>query len=252
MDPQVDGKVAVVTGASRGIGLAVTRALAENGAICVAGARDTSPELDELADLGVVSVTGRPQRHVRGRPADRRGTRARPPRHPDQQRRRRHTTHQRLPDDHRRTVADDPLAEPAHRRTHHSCRAALDADRRTRQHRHHQLDQRSAARPHRHRLQRRQGSPHELLQGTLQGDQPARHQDQHGQPRTSRHRAVARQRRRRGHPRPRPGRATRRSREERRKPIAHRNASPSPGRSPTSSCSSPATPSPETSPARTS
>ena len=58
MDPQVDGKVAVVTGASRGIGLAVVQALAENGAICVAGARDTSPELDELADLGVVSVTG--------------------------------------------------------------------------------------------------------------------------------------------------------------------------------------------------
>ena len=56
MDPQVDGKVAVVTGASRGIGLAVTRALAENGAICVAGSRDTSPELAELADLGVVSV----------------------------------------------------------------------------------------------------------------------------------------------------------------------------------------------------
>jgi NAD(P)-dependent dehydrogenase (short-subunit alcohol dehydrogenase family) len=55
MDLGLSGKVAVVTGASRGIGLAITRALAAEGVSVVAGARTGSPELDELAGTHPVS-----------------------------------------------------------------------------------------------------------------------------------------------------------------------------------------------------
>lgn len=50
------GRVAVVTGASRGIGLAVTRALAARGARVTAGARHSSAELDSLAADAPVRV----------------------------------------------------------------------------------------------------------------------------------------------------------------------------------------------------
>jgi NAD(P)-dependent dehydrogenase (short-subunit alcohol dehydrogenase family) len=39
MDLKLEGKICVVTGASKGIGLAVTRALLAEGAVVVAGAR---------------------------------------------------------------------------------------------------------------------------------------------------------------------------------------------------------------------
>ena len=56
MDLGLTGRTAVVTGASRGIGLAITRGLAAHGAHVVAGARRSSAELDQLAKEGSVRV----------------------------------------------------------------------------------------------------------------------------------------------------------------------------------------------------
>jgi len=50
MDLRLTGKLAVVTGASKGIGLAITRALVAEGARVIAGARDRSLELTELTE----------------------------------------------------------------------------------------------------------------------------------------------------------------------------------------------------------
>ncbi|GIF22197.1 NAD(P)-dependent dehydrogenase (short-subunit alcohol dehydrogenase family) [Actinoplanes tereljensis] len=50
----MQGKTAIVTGASKGIGLAIVRALAGAGATVIAAARTTTPELDTLVKAGGV------------------------------------------------------------------------------------------------------------------------------------------------------------------------------------------------------
>jgi NAD(P)-dependent dehydrogenase (short-subunit alcohol dehydrogenase family) len=58
MDLGLAGKNALVTGASKGIGLAITKTLVAEGARVVAGARDTSGELGELVEGGTVHAVG--------------------------------------------------------------------------------------------------------------------------------------------------------------------------------------------------
>jgi NAD(P)-dependent dehydrogenase (short-subunit alcohol dehydrogenase family) len=55
MELELSGQVAVVTGASKGIGLAVTTALVNEGVHVVAGARGPSAEIVALADAGSVT-----------------------------------------------------------------------------------------------------------------------------------------------------------------------------------------------------
>lgn len=54
MKLELEGKVAVVTGASRGIGLAITQALVDEGVRVVAGARSAGPDLQALQTEGRV------------------------------------------------------------------------------------------------------------------------------------------------------------------------------------------------------
>lgn len=52
MELGLTGKIAIVTGASKGIGLAVTRALADEGVHVIAGSRSSSSELTALEQAG--------------------------------------------------------------------------------------------------------------------------------------------------------------------------------------------------------
>jgi NAD(P)-dependent dehydrogenase (short-subunit alcohol dehydrogenase family) len=54
MDLELTGRVAIVTGASKGIGLAITQALTSEGVHVFAGARESSTALDALQRQGLV------------------------------------------------------------------------------------------------------------------------------------------------------------------------------------------------------
>jgi NAD(P)-dependent dehydrogenase (short-subunit alcohol dehydrogenase family) len=70
MDLDLTGKNALVTGASKGLGLAITRALRDEGVHVVAGARSTMTELAELTRDGRVDAVNVDPESVRsgGRP----------------------------------------------------------------------------------------------------------------------------------------------------------------------------------------
>ena len=56
MDLGLEGRLVVITGASKGIGLATAQAFVAEGAHVVAGARESSPELNELSEDGSTTV----------------------------------------------------------------------------------------------------------------------------------------------------------------------------------------------------
>ncbi|MCD2190397.1 SDR family oxidoreductase [Actinomycetospora soli] len=61
MDLHLTGRTAVVTGASRGIGLATAERLTEEGARVLGVARRSTPELDKVADEVVTADLARPE-----------------------------------------------------------------------------------------------------------------------------------------------------------------------------------------------
>jgi NAD(P)-dependent dehydrogenase (short-subunit alcohol dehydrogenase family) len=84
MDLHLGGKIAVVTGSSKGIAWAITWALVDEGATVVAGARSSGPDLPALETDGRVVCARRPHHDGRTNRVDRSCRRPRRGRHFDQ------------------------------------------------------------------------------------------------------------------------------------------------------------------------
>ena len=203
MQLELEGKVAVVTGASRGIGLAVMQALTAEGVHVVAGARTTRTSSTRSSRPGRSSSSRRtsarlplrvtsPRRRSRTAEDGRRGRG--PDRHPRQQRRRGAPAPRRLPQHHRRGLGRIREPQPDGGGPNDPRRPALHAGGRRWVHRHHQLGQCLPARPCGPGLQRGQGGCGELLEVTVEGGGRARDPGEHGEPGTGGHGAVARRR----------------------------------------------------------
>ena len=136
-------KIAVVTGASKGIGLAISQAFADAGAYVIAGARHNSPELQALEAAGSATFVAADLSTPRGPDgAGRRGRRAGRRRHPGQQRRRGGAAIRRHPVGHRRGVGGVAGAELPGRGAHHPRGHPADARPRRRHDRHDRLGER--------------------------------------------------------------------------------------------------------------
>ncbi|WP_433662390.1 SDR family oxidoreductase [Nocardia sp. CA-128927] len=61
MDLELTGKTAVVTGASRGMGLAIAQALTDEGVLVVGGARTITPELEKVTVAAVSADLATPE-----------------------------------------------------------------------------------------------------------------------------------------------------------------------------------------------
>ena len=231
MDLELAGKVAVVTGASKGIGLAVARELAAEGAHVVAGARTVAP-LEGLE--GIDAVRRRPHRSRRPGPARRpRRRAARPARRAGQQRRRRAAAPRRL-----LRTSPTPTSRPrssstsSRRCARCARRSPRCCDARRGHHRQRHLGQRLLpARRRGHRLRRGQGGAAQRRQGAVAGARAARHPHRQRLAGPGGDRPVAGRRRRRRDHRARDGRRRRQRPRPGDRPASPRAASPRRARS---------------------
>ena len=197
MDLRLKGKVAVVTGASKGIGLAVTKALVVEGVRVIAGARDIGGGLAELAEGGMVHPLALDLSTPDGPQKQSGKERIRWTRHSGQQRRRGRGASRRLLGSNRRRVVGVTEPEFYGGGTNNARGAAHNVEARSGKHRYHQLSQFVSAGPRDHRLHICKGCAQQLFEGVVQGGRPERNTRKHRKSRAGRDSAVARSARRR-------------------------------------------------------